>query len=169
MAKQKKKKTPTQKRRQYKAISYTCFGCEFLSIFAPFVTIGIVKYDDYFVQYNGTKMSIAAILAAALMGIATWLVAKKKFNTSFISLIIGWFALDFIAFLLGKIINDIAWIMLYGGLGIIGAYGLNIASEKADEKAEEITKAIKKAQEDINVEEYKEELKDKEENKKVRF
>ena len=94
-----KQKTPTQLKRKYKNISRLCFGGEFVSVLAPFVTIGIVKYEDYFIQYNGTKMSIAAILAAALMGLATWLVAKKKFENSFITLIIGWATVTFIFFM----------------------------------------------------------------------
>lgn len=161
----KKPKTPTQKKKQLKTISNLCFAGEFVSIFTPFITIGIVNYNEYFVEYSGTKMSIAAVLAAILMGLATWLVAKKKFENSFITLIIGWFTVAFIFFLLGQIINDIAMIMFYGGIGILGAYGLDIASKKTSAEAEKIDKAIERAKEDINVESYKEEIKEKETKK----
>ena len=163
-----KKKTPTQKKRQYKTISYLCFGGEFVSVFAPFIAIGIVNYDKYFVQYDGTKMSIAAVLTAALMGLATWLVSKKKFENSFITLIIGWFSVAFIFLLLGQIINDIAMIMFYGGIGILGAYGLDIGSKEAMKKANKIQEAIDQAVKENTVDDYKEELKEKE-TKKVRI
>ena len=69
------------------------------------------------------------MLALALMGISVWLVSKKKFTNSFITLIVGWYAVAFIFFLMGKIVNDIAVIMFIGGSGILGAYGLDIANK----------------------------------------
>ena len=145
-----------------------CFGGEFVSVLAPFIAIGIVNYDKYFVQYDGTKMSIAAVLTAALMGLATWLVSKKKFENSFITLIIGWFSVAFIFLLLGQIINDIAMIMFYGGIGILGAYGLDIGSKESMKKANKIQEAIDQAVKENTVDDYKEELKEKE-TKKVRI
>lgn len=161
----KKTKTPTQKKKQLKAISNACFAGEFVSVLTPFFIIGVVNYNEYFVEYNGTKMSIAAVLAATLMGLATWLVAKKKFENSFITLIIGWFSVAFIFFLLGQIINDIAMIMFYGGIGILGAYGLDLGSKKAASEAKKIDDAIEQAKKDINVEAYKEEVKEQESKK----
>lgn len=158
MAKEKKKKTPTQKKRQYRAIQYTCFFSEFISVFTPFITIGLVNYNKYFVQYNGTKMSIAAIMAMALMGIATWLVAKQKFNNSFITLIVGWATLTISFLLMGELIQDLAYIMLFGLIGILGAYGLDIGSKAAKKKADEIQQGINQAKLESTAEDYKEEV-----------
>ena len=155
---EKKEKTPTQQKKQYKAIQYTCFGCEFLSVIMPFVIIGIVRFDEYFVEYDGVKMSLAAALAFALMGIAVWLVSKEKFGNSFITLMVGWAAVTGIFFLLGDIINDIAYIMLFGFIGIAGAYGLDIGSKRAKIKADEIQKGIDLAKEQMTSEAYKEEV-----------
>ena len=164
----KKSKTPTQQKRKYKAISRACFGSEFISVLSPFVATGIANYDKYFIEYNGTKMSIAFFLAVGLMGIATWLVAKKKFENSFITLIIGWAAVDGIFWLLGSIINDIAMIMAFGLIGILGAYGLDIASKKANVKAEEIQKGIDRAKEEMTAEAYKDEIAEKKVKIKVK-
>jgi len=155
----KKELTPTQKYKRYKKIQYFCFGGEFLSVLAPFITIGIVNYEEYFVEFNGTRMSIACVLACSIMGIATWLVSKKKFSNSFITLIVGWAAVTLIFFLLGKIINDIAWIMLFGLIGILGAYGLDIASAKANDKATKVKEGIELAQKEEVRDAYKEEKK----------
>lgn len=146
-----------KERKKYVAIRWTCFGGEFLSTLAPFVIMGIVKYDEYFVQYNGTKMTLASVLAAALMGIALWLVSTKKFTNSFVTLIIGWATITFIFFLMGKIIDDISWIMLFGLIGILGAYGLDFASQKAKERVEEIDDVIETAEKEQRVAQYKEE------------
>lgn len=154
-------KTPTQLKKKYKGLSIAFFGAEFISVFTPFVTIALVNYDKYFVEYDGTKMTIATFMGLALMGIATWLVAKKKFENSFITLIVGWFAVTFIFYMLGNIINDIATIMLFGGLGILGAYGCDITSKVFDNKAKKIQEAMDQAVKENTVEDYKEELKQK--------
>lgn len=150
-------KTPTQQLKSYKRLGNVLFFSEFLSIFTPFIVIGIVNYDEYFVEYNGTKMSIACILAVALMGIATWLVAKEKFNNSFVTLIVGWATVTAIFFLLGQIINDIAYIMLFGLIGILGAYGLDLGSKACKSKAQKIKDAIEQAEKELTVEQYKQE------------
>ncbi len=165
----KKEKTPTQLKRKYKALHYTCFGGEFLSVFAPFVSIGIINYEKYFIEFDGTRMSIAGFLAVSLMGLATWLVAKKKFTNSYITLIVGWATITVIFFLLGEIINDIAYIMLFGLIGFLGAFGLDIASAQFDKKANEIQSGIDEARKQMTTEAYREELSQKEQKKKIKI
>ena len=162
--KEKKKLTPTQRYKRLKTTQYLCFGGEFVSVLTPFIIMGIVNFDEYFVEYNGTRISIAFALALSLMGIAVWLVSKRKFDNSFITLIVGWLAITVIFFLMGKIITDISWIMLYGLIGILGAYGLDIASKKASEKASKIKQGMELA----NQEEIKEEYRAEKEAKKVK-
>ena len=154
-----KERTPTQKLKRYKRISRLCFAGEFVSTATPFVALGIANYDKYFVQYNGTKMSIACFLAMAVMGLAIWLVAKKKFTNSFITLVLGWATFTIIFYLLGEIITDLAFIMACGLVGILGALGLDIGSKSALKKAEEVQKGIDKAKEEMIADEYKEEKK----------
>lgn len=168
MAKEKKAKTPTQLKRKYKAIGFTCFLGQFISAAAPFIVIGIVNYEEYFVEYNGTKMSIAAIMAAGVMGFAIWLVSKRKLENSYITLLIGWGVVTAIFFLLGQIINDISYIMLFGLIGLVGAFGLDIGSAKAYKKADEIQKGIDAAKEQMTKEAYIDETK-KAEEKKVKI
>lgn len=162
-----KKLSLPEKKKRLTRIKNTLFFSEFLSVITPFVIIGAVNYNDYFVEYDGTRMSIACMLAIALMGISVWLVSKKKFTNSFITLIVGWYAVAFIFFLMGKIVNDIAVIMFIGGSGILGAYGLDIANKKVSVKLEDVKKDMKAAQSSLNQEEYKEELKQQEQEKKT--
>ena len=157
----KEKLTPSKRYKRLRTTQRLCFGGEFLSVLAPFITIGIVKYDDYFAEYNGTRVSIAFVLALAVMGIAVYLVSKKKFENSFISLIVGWLATTVIFFLMGKIITDIAWIMLYGLIGILGAYGLDIASNVAKKKADKIREGMELANQEEIKEEYRAEKAEK--------
>lgn len=157
--------TPTQKKKRLSKIKTGLFAGEFLSVITPFFIIGAVNYNKYFVEYDGTKMSLACVLATVVMGVAVWLVSSKKFKGSFISLIIGWYVVAFIFFLLGTIINDIAVIMFIGGSGIVGAYGLDFANIKVGAKIEELKTAMKSAESEMTKDAYKEELKESEEKK----
>ena len=159
MKKEKKQKTPSQLYRQYKVTSKICFVSEFLSVFAPFLIIGIINHDKYFVQYSGTKMSLACTLAFGVMGIAIYMISKKKWENTYIALIIKWAIFDVIFFLLGEIINDIAVIMFFGWFGLIGAQLLESTSKSFEKKAERIKKAMDRAEEDLTAEAYKEEKK----------
>ena len=145
---EKKQLTTTQQLKKYKRISRGFFAGEFGSVAAPFVSIGIVNFDKYFVQQDGVKMSVAGVMAAAVMGFAIWLASKKKIGNSYIVLLVGWAAMTAIFFLMGQAINDIAYIMLFGLIGICGAFGLDIASAKYEKKAELLEKGIQLAKEE---------------------
>ena len=145
--KPKKEKTVKQTRNKYRAIQYTLFGSQFLAILAPYITLGAINYEEYFVTEDGWKVGLGASLALALLGIAVWLVTKKKEDKTktdgYISLCLGWFAVAFIFYLLGSIINDIAMIMFCGGVGLVGALGLNYSSNVFKQKANTYTEVMK--------------------------
>lgn len=145
-------KTPSQLKKSYKTKALVCQAFEFVSVLLPFVIVAIVKWDEYFVQYDGTKMSIACILTLGLMAIAVWLVAKRKITNPFATLLVGWAITDFIFFLLGEVITDIALIMLFGLIGLLGAYALDYAARKLNEKAEQVAEAEKEAEKEELVE-----------------
>ena len=166
MKKEKKQLTPTQLKRRYKALHYGCFTGEFISAAIPFVTIAIVNYNKYFVEYSGTKVSISFFMAMAVMGFAIFSISKKKFSNSFISLLIIWAALAFCFTMLGSLITDLSTIMWFGLIGLGGSYGLDIAQQKALKKANEIQEGIDAAKQDEVKEAYKEEQAQKEEPKK---
>lgn len=164
----KKELTPTQKKKRYKRISRLCFGGEFVSTLAPFIAMAIVNRDTWFVEVEGWRMSLASALALAVMGLATWLIAKKKAENSFATLIVGWATATAIIFLIGKIVNDLAYIMLFGLIGIIGAAGLDIGSKQALKKAEKVQKGIERAEEELTAAAYKEELEERKIKVKVK-
>lgn len=168
MAKEKKELTPTQQKKKYKRISNACFLGQFASVAAPFITIGIVNFNEYFVEYDGVKMSIASVIAAVIMGLAIWLVSKKKLDNSYIVLIIGWAAITGIFYLIGEVINDIKYIMSFGLIGLVGALVLDKGAEKAEDKAEEIQRGIDAAKEQMTKEAYIDEVKQAEEKKKIK-
>ena len=88
MAKEKKKLTPTQQKRRYKALSQVCNWGQWVSLIAPFITIGLVNFNDYFVEYDGWKISIAGVLAAFVMGVIVFTIVNKKIKNSYGPIII---------------------------------------------------------------------------------
>lgn len=152
--KAKKELTATQTKNKYRALQYTFTGCEFLSIIAPYVVIGAVNFDEYFV-YNteGWKVGTGGTIALALMGFAVFAVGKKKDEASkhtngFVTLGLLWLAIGFLFFMLSSILGDMAMIMVCGSAGIFGALGLNIASESMKKKADLYQTAINEANKD---------------------
>lgn len=143
----KKQKTVKQLKNKYRALQYSTFVGEFVSILTPFIILGIANKDEWFTTAEGWKIGLGGALALALMGIAVLLVTNKKENkeltSGYITLIIGWFAVAFIFLLLSSILEQITTIMLYGGLGLLGAFGLDMASKNFKEKANAYSNAMK--------------------------
>lgn len=168
----KKQLTAKQKQIKYRALQYTTFGSEFLSIITPFIAMGIVNHEEWFYQEDGWKIGLGGSLALALMGIAVFLVTKKKEDNSkvtggYISLIVGWFAVAFIFMLLADIMSQMSTIMLFGGIGLCGAFGLDLLSKDFKNKADTYKEVIKKAKEKVVQEDVERDL--KENNKDVKF
>lgn len=160
----KKKITVKQKQKQYRALQYSCIGGEFASILAPFITLGIVYHDEWFPDPTSSfKVGLGGALGMALMGLAVWLVTKKKekelnVTNGWITLIVGWFAVAFIFFLFQSLLNQMFEIMLWGGLGLLGAFGFDIGSKNAKTKAELYKEAINKYTKDTLVDDIKNEV-----------
>lgn len=148
----KKQLTATQKKNRYRAIQYSTFASEFLAIMTPYIVMGAVNYEEWFKSEEGWKVGLGGTLALCLMGLAVFLVTKnkedKKLTSGYITLIIGWFAVAFVFMLLANIMDQIATIMLFGGLGLISAFGLDLTSKKYKEKADAYANALKKVKGD---------------------
>lgn len=160
--------TPNKLRKKYKTISLLCFIGQFVSAAAPFLVIGAINFDKYFVQYDGTKMSVAAIMTFSIMGLAIVLIAKKKLSASYGSILVAWAVMAAIFKLLGIIINDIADIMIIGWFGLLGAQVLNKIGNKYEAKALRQKKNIETAEDKMLIEAHTQEMQEKEALKEAR-
>lgn len=143
----KKKLTVKQKKNRARTFQYLAFGGEFLSVLTPFITIGLINYEEWFTTEEGWKVGLGGALTLAIMGIAVWLITAKKEKKSeitngWITFLIGWFAVAFIFILLGSIMDQIANIMLWGGFGIAVAFGLDMVSKDQKKKADAYKSAL---------------------------
>ena len=169
MAKEKKKLTPTQQKRRYNNLSKVCNIGQWGALIAPFVTIALVNYKDYFIEYDGVKMSVAAVLAAFIMGVIVFTVVNKKIENSYGPLIIKVAIFTAILFLIDGIVQDLKFIMLFTLLGLFGALGLEKTSESLSKKADKIQKGIDAGDEERTKNEYLNEVKEKEEKKTIKI
>lgn len=161
--KEKKQLKASQKQRRYRAVQYTAFAGEFVSITTPYVIMGAINFDEWFRTTEGWKVGLGGALALALMGIAVLMITKKKDTEKsktggYITMLIGWLAVAFVLLLLANIIHDIATIMFVGAIGIAGALGCDIVSKKYEEKANLYKEAIKEVRKDSAKEEAKKEV-----------
>lgn len=166
MEKTKKQLTATQQKNKYRALQYTTFVGEFVSILTPFIIMGCVNAKEWFYNEDGWKVGLGGTLALALMGIAVFIVTKKKeddkITSGYITLVVGWFAVAFVFMLLASIMEQITTIMLFGGLGLLGAFGLDMTSKNFKAKADLYNKAILKAKENVLKEKVEEQVKNNE-------
>ena len=97
------------------------------------------------------------------------LVTKKKedekITSGYITLIIGWFAVAFIFVLLASIIEQISMIMFFGGIGILGAFGLDMTSKNFKAKADLCKETIKSGKQKVLQDQFVKEN----ENNDIRF
>ena len=128
MAKEKKEKTVKQEIKSYRIKQYSLFGGEFAVAFAPFITIGLINYKQYFDQIEGVKVGIGFILALMVMGFTVYAMSKGKlkeygYRGSLVTIAIALFVCGVMAWLFSSILNDLMTICFFGALGVIGAFG----------------------------------------------
>lgn len=160
MAKQKKPLTTKQQQTKHRALQYTAIGGMFGSILTPFIILGAINFEDWFKTEGGWKIGLGATLGMAVVGIAVFLVTKKKEKESkvtdgWITFIVCWLAVAFIAELFESIYSQIFEIMMWTGLGLCGAFGLDLVSKDQKRKAD----TIKEVRNETEKDSFKERIK----------
>lgn len=168
---QEKKLTIKQKYRRYKSIQYGLVGGEYISTLLPYGIMAIVNQEEWFVlNPEPWKVGLGGAIGMVLLALAMFLITKKRDNekltNGMIALLIGWYAVTFVFFLLAQINMEIYKIMAYGGLGLMGALGLDIGSKNFEKKASSLKTAMNKAQENLDTEQATEEILEQEKKKK---
>lgn len=171
MAKKKKKLTIKEQYKRAKATQYALTAGEYVSAIIPYGIMAIVNREEWFI-YNPEpwKIGLGGVLGITLMALAIFLITKKKENKNLtngmIGLVIGWYAVTFVFFLLAQINMEIYKIMAYGGIGLMGALGLEIGSINFKKKATYLKDAMNKAKSNIDTEQATNEILEEEEKKK---
>lgn len=153
--KEKKPLTIKQKYNRYKVAQYGLLGGEYVSTLMPYGIMAIVNREEWFIMNpEPWKVGLGGAIGMVLLALAMFLITKKKDNAKLtdgmIALVLGWYAITFVFFLLAQINMEIYKIMAYGGIGLLGALGLDIGSKYFDKKASELKTAMDNAQENLN-------------------
>ncbi len=154
---EKKQLTPSQRKRRFVIGSYGMLAGEIAAFLAPFITVALVNYDKYFVQYEGTKTSIGFIVAMGVMGFTIWGIAENKFKNTFALLLIKYVLFAFSFTMLVQLMNDIAYIMWFGLIGLLASFGIDAGRKQLKKKIKNFDEAKKISDQQDLVEEYKEE------------
>jgi O-antigen/teichoic acid export membrane protein len=89
--------------------------------------------------------------------IAICLMAKEKLKLNLVSALTGLIIADVICWLLGALITDLAYILLFVIIGFVGALCLEIKRKKEVNEIDLLNKGIEKAKVDSIAAEYNEE------------
>ena len=154
----KKEKTTEQEIKTLKGWKNACFVGMFISAMTPFVAVALANYEKYFVQYNGTKVSIGFLVGMMLMGFVIWAITKKKLGDSMITFLVLWIAFAFTLTMLNELINDISTIMWFGAIGIAGTCALQQEEQALQKKIDKKLDIINTAEKELSVEQAKQEI-----------
>lgn len=149
MAKRKKfnELTSVEKYIRLRNQGYTCKAMKWISILSPYLVIGIVNFEDYFVEADGIKMSLGCVLAAIVAGIS---IANETKENKKINGIVLWGIAFALIFFFQAILQDLLLIVGCGFVGQLVGAGFELGSETQLEKAKLYRKA------NIQAESYKE-------------
>lgn len=149
MAKRKKfnELTSVEKYIRLRNQGYTCKAMKWISILSPYLIIGIVNFEDYFVEADGIKMSLGCVLAAIVAGIS---IANETKENKKINGIVLWAIAFALIFFFQAILQDLLLIVGCGFVGQLVGAGFELGSETQLEKAKLYRKA------NIQAESYKE-------------
>lgn len=138
--------SPAQKYTKLRNKGYTFLALKWVSILSPYVVIGIVNFEDYFVEADGVKMSLGCILAAIVAGIS---IANETKENKRISGLVGWAIAFALCIFFQALLNDLLLIIGCGFAGQLIGAGFEIGSKTELEKADIYKKA------NIQAESYK--------------
>lgn len=157
----KEKKTLTLKQQltNHKIKSKILYGAKPLATITPMaITMG-VKSNEWF----GTDWRVATggTIAIIIMGISALLVGKKtedkSITNTWINLIIGWYAVAFIFMLMSQIAQEIWWVMMVAGSGMLAGAGIDYAEQNEKLQVKKLQNALGSAEEDLLKEQAKRE------------
>ena len=161
--KQKKQLTIKQKKNRYRVAQYSLQAGEYLAVVTPYAVMAGLNWNEWFPTPEvSAKVGLGGSLGLALMTLSVALITKKKeddkVTNGMVTLLLVWYAVAFIFMLLANINMEIYKLMMWGGLGIAGALGLDIGSKAVAKKADKLKEAEEEAEKQINTEQAKEEI-----------
>lgn len=158
MAKEKKQLTPTERLKQLKTKKRALFLGEIGCSVAPLGILSALNFNEYFIQTEAwrTSVSFAMLVGGTLVTVA--IISKDKLKVNLLNALIVLGVIDGFLWILGSLITQLAYILLYVIFGFIGAFILELKKKGAVDELKELEEGILKGKTDIIAEEYKQEI-----------
>ena len=166
--------TVEELKKKYRRWQYGTFFAEFISLLAPYIVLGAINFEDWFIQESGWKVGLGGLLGMGLAGIALMLFNKKQSDDmkreagekpstavvsyEWIALILGWAMMIIIFALIETILHQIVQIMIGGFVGLVGACGFDIAHVELKKKANKLQEDIEQSNRELIREQAKKEI-----------
>lgn len=158
MAKEKKDLTPSEELKHLKRQKKALFGAEIGCAVAPMGLLTAIHFKEYFVYNEAWRTSLSFVMLAGMTIISAGLVLKDKFKVNLLNSLLALAVIDGLLWVLGDLITQLAYIMLYVIVGFVGAFICELTKKKDTEQINKLEEGIKKAETDIIAEKYKEEI-----------
>lgn len=158
MAKEKKTLTPTEQLKHLKTKKRALFGAEIGCAVAPMGILTAIHFKEYFVYNEAWRTSLSFVMLAGMTIISAGLVVKDKVKVNLLNSLFGLAVLDAFLWILGNLISELAYILLYVIVGFAGAFICEVVKKKEVDAITELEKGIEKGKTDLIAERYKEEI-----------
>ena len=157
MKKKNKELTPTERLKSLKRVKNGLFLGEIGCCVAPLGILTAINFKEYFIELPAWRTSLSFIMLAAITLLSVSIVAKDKLKINLFGALAGLAVIDGFLWLLGALINELAYILLYVIVGFVAAFILELKKRGETKAIEELEEGIKKAKTDIIAEQYKKE------------
>lgn len=158
MARNKKTLTPTEQLKHLKSKKRALFGAEIGCAIAPMGILTAIHFKEYFVYNEAWRTSLSFVMLAGMTVISAGLIVKDKVKINLLNSLFALVVLDAFLWVLGNLISELAYILLYVVIGFVGAFICETTKKKDTEAIQEIEEGIKKAKTDIIADQYREEI-----------
>lgn len=158
MRKEKENLTPTERLKSLKAKKRGLFLGEIGCAVAPLGVLSALNFKEYFIQTEAwrTSVSFAMLVGGTLVTVA--LITKDKLKVNLLNALIVLGVIDGFLWILGNLITQLAYILLYVILGFVGAFILELKKKGEVDEIKRLEEGILKGQTDIIADEYKAEV-----------
>lgn len=155
MKKQIEELTPTEQLKALKKVRNRLFVGEIGCCFAPFGVLTAINFEEYFIKMEAWRTSLSFIMLAIMTLVAVGIVAKDKLKINLLNSLLVLAVIDGVAWFMGKLIQDLALIILFIIAGFIGALALELNKKKQVKEIDKLEKGIEKGDVDEIAERHK--------------
>jgi len=158
MGKEKQNLTPTERLKALKKKKTGLFLGEIGCAVAPLGVLSALNFNEYFIQNEAWRTSVSFLMLVGGTLVTVALITKDKLKVNLLNALIVLGVIDGFLWILGNLITQLAYMLLYVIIGFIGAFILELKKKGDVEEIKKLEEGILKGQTDLIADEYKAEV-----------